>query len=489
MAQSPLLTNICQLLDTFMEDCKRLHPEKWKQAKIFIVKPDRSSENAVEVLLRAVTLPDLDFDDRISLADAAIALLKNETLQKRMIAKDLVDVPVEFLVSSYSPDFVSYISRAGELTNTLVDQDDRPELPRVRSSLIGVLADLSGLPEFLAAQSSLRSPLIDLLEKLLHTNQWQLQLCSCVMLGNLARSDSTCRHMVNKMQIHKSLLSLLKASTNTQVLYSVLGFLRNLALPSDNKEVLGNANAVEIASRFFATGSIPQIAYAATSLVRQMVNGSVTETERLLSPLILEVSSTSHVHSGLSLLLSLFERSDDMPTKTEVARIVASILRNRYTFTGANMGQEAIESFMSRFYRDHPTVSLPLAMMVYQSKWPAIRSEGWFALALMARTEQGVQTMEPVLKQAEFVCAIENALSCTVTNIGKSTTSTELEVILEDASIGDSGDISRKPAKSQTESKDKENVMVLIHELVKSKNPVIEPFRGMLIELLRNANR
>lgn len=456
---------------------------------MFIVEPDQSSENAVEVLLRAVTLPDLDFDDRISLADAAITLLKNEILQKRMIAKDLVGVPVEFLISSYSPDFVSDISKVGELTHSSVDQDDQPELRRVRSSLIEVLADLSGLPEFLAAQSDLRSPLIDSLENLLHTNKWQLQLCSCVMLGNLARSDSTCRHMINEMRIHESLFSLLKASTNTQVLHSVLGFLRNLALPSDNKEVLGKANAVEIASRFFATDSLPQLAYAATSLVRQMVNSSVIQTERLLSPLIPEVSSTGHVQTRLSLLLSLFERSDDMPTKTEVARIVVSVLRNHYTLTGADIGQEATESFMNRFYRGHPTVSLPLAMMVYQSKWPAIRSEGWFALALMARTEQGVQTMEPVLKQAEFMCALEDALGRAVTKIGKSTTSTELEVMLEDASIRDSGDISRQPAESQPESKDKENVLVLVHELVKSKDPVIEPLRGTLLELLRTANR
>ncbi|MCJ1351992.1 MAG: hypothetical protein MMC33_001976 [Icmadophila ericetorum] len=473
MAQSHLLTNVCQLLDFCMEDFQ----------------PDQSLDNAVEVLVQAATVPDLDFDDRVSLVDAAITHLKNEAFQRHMIANNLVEVPINFLVSSYSAHFGSDWLEAGDLAGDSTEKNDQAELQRVRSSLIEVLADVSGLPEFLVVHSGLKSPLIDLLVNLLSMNEWQLQLCSCIVLGNLARSDSTCRYMVYEMKIHEPLLSLLKSSFNTQVLYSVLGFLRNLALLSENKETLRKANTLEAACRFFAVDALPQLSYAAASLVRQMIIGSVQDMKALIFPLDPGSTSSTAAMTRLSALLALFERSDDLAIRTETARIVASVLRSIYSMIGTNTEQEAVASFLTAFYTSHSAVSLPLAMMIYQSKWPAIRSEGWFALALMARSKQGVKGLEHVLKQAEFIRELEGTLDCAAKDPDTSTTSTDLENMLEGTCITESASSPGKSKESALVSKDRENIMVLIHELLKNKdNEAIEVLRGRLNELLRAAN-
>ena len=428
-----------------------------------------SPEYAVDVLLRVAFMPALDIGDCVSLVDAAIAYLKQEDFQRYMVIQGLVDTALTFLVHSYSPLHLPRTSYSIEEAPSIRDPEEEQQLSALRGSLISSLSDVSALPEFSTRYADLDSPLIEMLFKWLSAPQLQLRLCSCIMLGNLARSDSVCDNMVRRFQVHKILLSLLTDTSDIQVLHSALGFLRNLGLPLETKNILGQAGVVETVAHFWSPGVAPQITYAAISLTRQILNKSLPNVRKLLTSLSPDPESPASSRTYLSLLLSLFDRSDDAAIKLEIARIVAVIFRCTHATTSSASG-DSTGLILTRLYALHPNLSRPLAMMVTQSQWPIVRSEGWFALALMARSEEGSAVIDTILEQPEIFGALEEAIRgrsslVRVRSSGEASEDSLQAILPVESTEADS------PSEQEegTRSKDRENGMVLIHELLKNR--------------------
>ena len=449
-----------------------------------LVNANDSSESAVEVLFRAASAPDLDVDDRVSLVDAAIAHLKLEDYQRHMVAFDLVEVPLGLLVQWYSPPRAPssrQISSADILAPPIRDAGEEEQITLMRSNIIQILSDVSAIPEFAAKYASMELPLVETLLGWVAGPHTQLQLCSCIMLGNLARSDSTCLVMTSRFSVHQSLLDILKFSSDTQVLHSVLGFLRNLGLLPVNKRVLGEAGTIEIVSRFLSIDVITQLAHAAVSLVRQIINGSMNNISSLLSSLSLDEESPAHSKTYLSLLLSLFDKSDNVGVKVEVSRVVAAVLRCLHSSQAlSNPGLR--DQLLHRLFSLHLNLCQPLSMMVTQSRWPIIRSEGWFAMALASRTAKGSIAIDTALQQVEVFGALE------ATIYGDSTLIVALSsgpVAVTSNAAESPESIESKPSaehEAEMRSKDRENAMVLVNELLKnrvrSQLPFIYHFRS-----------
>lgn len=407
---------------------------------------------SVEVILRAASEPDLDLYDRISLVNAAAAYLKHERFQKLLITENLLEVPLALIVRSYSAQVPpSAPLSVTNLIPTAHDQEEEAQLTVMRGQLIQSLSDVSALPEF-GASFPLNSPLISSLVAWLFVPQVQLQTCACIVLGNLASSDAVCQEMVQDRDIHRPLIAKLRQSADTQVLHSTMGFLKNLALPSENKDELGEAEIIPAVSRFW-DGTAPQLRFGAVSLTRQVINGSLTNIERLLAPLSPDPESPAHERTYLSLLLLLFAKSDDVPTNVEIARIVASICRGLNS-SGAASDPESQGEMLHRFYNFHPNVARPLSMMVSQSRWPVIRSEGWFALALMARSRDGSAAVSDVLQQVEVFGPL-------------------VETIMGRVPLEEEGDGSGREQESEQQkvmkAKDRDNARVLVGELLKNR--------------------
>ncbi|MCJ1281236.1 hypothetical protein MMC26_000554 [Xylographa opegraphella] len=455
LASTPTLSYLCRLLD-FFEDS---------------LNADDSSENAVEVLFRAASSPDLDVDDRVSLVDAAIAHLKLEDYQRHMVAFDLVDLPLSLLVQWYLPPRASssrQISSAEVLTPSIRDAGEEEQLSLMRSNIIQILSDVSAMPEFAARYASMELPLVETLLGWLAGPHTQLQLCSCIMLGNLARSDSTCRVMISKFSVQESLLDILKISSDTQVLHSVLGFLRNLGLLPVNKRILGKAGTIEIVSRFINIEAIPQLAHAAVSLVRQVINGSMNNISDLLSSLSLDEESPAHSKTYLSLMLSLFDKSDDVAVKVEVSRVIAAVLRCLHS-SQALANPRLRDQLLHRLFSLHLNLCQPLSMMVTQPRWPIIRSEGWFAMALASRTAEGSISIDTALQQVEVFGALDATIHGDSTLIAAP--SSDPVAITSNAAESPES-IESKPSvedEAEMRAKDRENAMVLVNELLKNR--------------------
>ena len=341
--------------------------------------------------------------------------------------------------------------------------EDEEQLSSMRSALIQALSDVSAVPEF-ALKYPVNSALIKSLISWLGASQTELQVCACIMLGNLARSDAVCQELVQRLSTHVNLKEILTSSAEVQVLHSALGFVRNLALPLENKSRIGDQDFLEVISRFWSRDYPPQLQYDAASVTRQLVNKSLANVQRILNSLSPDPESPAHDKTYLSLLLLLFERSDDIQTKFEVSRTVAAIWRT------VNSGGPSLEpgnrtAILDRLHSMHPNVAKPLAMMVSQSQLPVLRSEGWFALALMARSEQGSSAVNDILQRVEVFRPLVETMTGQSMAVGTHGQSTQVEnePVMSDA------DARSAPQDSEVRERDRENVMVLISEVLSNK--------------------
>ena len=428
------------------------------------VDADECPDHSIRTLLQTASEPRIEVEDLTSLVNAIVVLLDLERFQKILIAQNLVGLPLLIIRRSFSPEAASVSSLSVTSIDPPVrDPEEEEQLSSVRSALIRALSDVSAMAEF-ERQHPVGSSLFDSLLGWLSSSRPDFQICSCIMLGNLARSDSVCSGMVRDFHLHETLATILKESSELQVLHSVLGFLRNLALPMENKALMGAAGVIEAVSRIWSMDFSAPLQYAALGLIRQLLNGSMANVQRLLHPLSLDPESPAHEKTYLSLLLSLFEKTDQMPTKLEIARITAAIWRCLNS-ADRPLESEDLRSMIRTLFMNHPNILAPLALMVCQSQWPILRSEGWFALALIARTKEGTVAINSILGRVELFGALVQTITGQpiAAEVDNSTSVADPDSGPE---LGGPG--SRRDQKEEMRTRDRENAMVLINELLKN---------------------
>ena len=419
-------------------------------------------DHAVQTLLRAAFKENLDVEDFVSLADAARAHLRHDRFQRLFISQGLLGITLGLFLRSYSPQDPSNTSLSvSNLTILVRDPEEEEQLSAMRSNLIEALSDVSAIPQF-AVRYPLNSAIMSSLLPWLSASQVQLQICSCVMLGNLARSDAVCRPMVRELDVHESLIEILQESSDVQLLHSTLGFLRNLALPSENKAVLGDADIIEAVSSLWSMDTVPQLQYGAASLTRQIINGSLINVQRLLVSLSPDTESPAHEKTYLSLFLSLFETSDSMPTKVEIARTIASIWRC-INSSSQSITPQMLSETLRRLCLMHPNIGKPISLMVSQSQWPIVRSEGWFAMALMARSREGSAAVNDILHQIEVFGPLVETIKGRSRSIGGESSPAAIE---DDEGMETE---SRSAQERDMRVKDRDNALVMISELLKNR--------------------
>ncbi|KAE8326087.1 armadillo-type protein [Aspergillus sergii] len=353
----------------------------------------------------------------------SMAYLDNERFQKICITRYMV------------ADILSMLSKSLDFDAGWSSNDDIQALAQVQLRINQTLAEISGAPLF-AEHYPLGSDLSLMLRSWLQRTEDQLQICSCVMLGNLARSDEVCQAMVRDLNIHRDLISIVKSDTKGAVLHAALGFLKNLAIAGDNRLHLGRAGIIHAVSRLWEYETVPQVQFAATSIVRQVIIASVENVSHLLE----NFPGDEDHRTYLSQLLLRFEKTDSTPIRTEIGRIIASICR---TLVPKSREQdEEADAILKRLFSIHSGIAFPLGAMISQTQWPVVRSEGWFALALMASSQPGSVTAVECLEKMDLFPTLEQSLSAE--SLGSKDEADKLQLI-----------------------KDRDNIIVLIQEILK----------------------
>lgn len=371
---------------------------------------------------------DTTFAQFACLVECLSRYMQNDRIQNACVQHRLVEKLLAVLRHSYDINDVDESS-----------SEDVKLLAQTQLKLNQTISDVSAVSQF-AEVYPVGSSLFNSLKSWMAEPEDQLQICACVILGNLARSDEVCRLMISELDIHRSLIAILKKSNNARgsVMHAALGFLKNLAILEENRGKLGEADIIPTVSHLWTSDTIPQVQLAAVSLIRLVINSSVENIGRLLAPLSADPDSPTHLRTYLSLLLSLLGRTDSTPIKTEIGRTVASICRTLGSRSREEDSKEATDLF-DRLFDLHEDVARPIDAMVTQKEWPVVRSEGWFALALMASHAKGSLAVADRLYNTDVYQLVEETLEA---------------------------DVSGTDNASVQKSKDRENLVVMIKELL-----------------------
>ncbi|EPQ63473.1 Bgt-2310 [Blumeria graminis f. sp. tritici] len=401
----------------------------------------------------------IDLETYISLVNTALSYLQHKKFQKALLLQEgALNTIITILVDSYS----RFEIQTAE--STLNENDDVKALTSMITALNQVLSDISALHEFQDIYP-VSSKLCRTLQSWLlpSTKQVHLKVCACIMLGNLARLDATCIECVQAVQIHKPLIDIVFHAKSTQLLHAALGFLKNLAIPTQNKNTLGEADIFEALSRIWFMDTIPQVQFVSISLGRLLTAGSLENVRRI-------TQDCSDKESGilLSPLVNLFEKTEEEPIKMEIARLSTSICRVLYLNSVQFRGQ--IEPIRIKFLHKNPKIGLQLGFVVSQTKWPAVRSEGWFVFALMARSPEGAEIVSQVVSDPSvFQPLVELLTGDPITGIIP--TSPTAKIL--NSELVDCQELVPKPVRPQDQADelsraDRENALVLIGEMLKN---------------------
>ncbi|KAJ5708064.1 hypothetical protein N7488_007865 [Penicillium malachiteum] len=407
---------------------------------------ENSPDGTILLLMELALGEDIEMEHFTSLTNSLSAYMEKEQFQNACVAHKMVETLLSVLNHSFSIEIDTS------------SQEDVQALAQSRLKVNQALAEVSASSLF-AAHYPLESTLSQTLKSWIRAKEDQLQICACVMLGNLARSDEVCEAMVRDLKIHEELISVLQSDARGAVLHSALGFLKNLAIAGDNRSYLAEAEIIPAVSKLWAFESVPQVQFSAATIARQVIISSIENISRLLTSLSEDVDSPANRRTYLSLLLALFEKTDSAPIKTEIGRTVASICR---TLTPkVREGDKQATSLLNTLYDLHEGVARPVGAMITQTQWPVVRSEGWFALALMANDKSGCAAIVDCLQNEE------------VLELLKKTLSEQLD------------DESTEKTEEAQVTKDRDNVFVLVQELLKNEGGALPAgYRDIMEDLI-----
>ena len=352
----------------------------------------------------------MDIETQVSLANAIVATLKHEQIQKNLMGDEDLLIILDLFVFSYtqeaaSAEFYSRSTSETKLHHPAQDPEDEAQLTAFRSALSARLWDMTALTDFTTKYPP-GSEFVQRLISWLSIDEPQMQVCACSILRNVATSDQNATEMVMSLKIHWLFKSLLDDSDNLQVLEELCRLMKNLAVPAANKKELGNFESVTLLWSKFES---PTLHYAATSLVRQLLRGCFANVH-----LFLIADTAAESNSYAARLLQLHNNTDDSAVKTEVARTIVELWRT------ANSGDnEEVLSQVSDVERAVREGSLrpdemvkPVVAMILESQNPSLVTEGWFGLALMAGSEDWAQAIYNALcadaAKDAFKAAISN---------------------------------------------------------------------------------
>ncbi|KAK8121144.1 hypothetical protein PG999_005264 [Apiospora kogelbergensis] len=353
-----------------------------------------------------------DLEDFMAQTSVALAYLSNPAFQESFL-----QTPRS--IHLFLDAFAKAAKRSDEISSAqagdeAVDPDDAEQLKKILSIFPQALADLSAVPQFVAS-APIGSPEQAVLQQwLAASSSPKLQSAACLALGNVARSDETCLAFVQQAAVHAPLAAIVAdaAVVDAQLLHGAVSFLKNLAIPAANKAALGAANLLDPGAlpRVWAMDAQVQVQFVAVSLARLLMISCPENVRRVCAGREEDGATTTLLQQ----LVAVFKRSDQEPTKTEAARAVAAVLRVLHSSPdvpsilspSSSTTDGSTEGLLSAFYAAHDAIPEALAYLGIQKKFPVLRSELWFVLALMSRSPAGAECCTDALRQTELTRAL-----------------------------------------------------------------------------------
>ena len=245
--------------------------------------------------------------------------------------------------------------------------------------------------------------------------------CASLFLGNIAHDEAACEILVREQSIHTLLIGCLKTHDDRRVLHAVGGCLRNIAVPAKNKEIIAQAGAFEALMYLLRIQLVQELPYLGACIIRQLVNGSFSNVQLLVSKAYTHGEVGSGQMTYLEILLECSYHSDDFAVKAETARTLAAIFR---TLSTAKEPQDKVESVLRKTLSHANLLSL-IEAVLRQDQHSPLRSEGWFTLALIAQSNEGARTVAKLLEDDQMLRLLHERINIVQTDNGSGESSVQ----------------------------------------------------------------
>ncbi|KAF1842091.1 GTP binding protein-like protein [Cucurbitaria berberidis CBS 394.84] len=208
-------------------------------------------------------------------------------------------------------------------------------------------------------------------------------VCACVMLGNLAMSDEVCMDMVNIMEFHITLISILASSTKPALLYAAAGFMRHLTFPEANRTVLVNTGLLRTCCHLLNL-SDPSVRGEAAAMLCKLVTNNFHNIEKVVFEKDEDATIlTRIVEQAIAPSAALPSTAMKNPM-IELGRTLVAMLR----YLGRPNAEKDVDAVRQELLKV-PSVARPVARLLRQRFYADARSEGLLGLGLMAQSPEG----------------------------------------------------------------------------------------------------
>ncbi|KAH7889737.1 hypothetical protein F5I97DRAFT_1802615 [Phlebopus sp. FC_14] len=219
-------------------------------------------------------------------------------------------------------------------------------------------------------------------------------ICATLSLGNLIRGKAHPHIVLSPPHNIAQLLSselLLAPSTDIKLKHGVIGLLKHLSLFSpDDRVTLGNSGVIE---RIVASGVWDERSDTMANIVQLNAIGVVKhlchENPDNSIKLVLPSKAENHPPSGLSQLVSLINRSNDVAIKSEGTRVIANAVNSVWSKASHEEARQrnrekAMETLLTASCTD-----VLAALIGRSSKHPMLINEAVVALACLGTHHNG----------------------------------------------------------------------------------------------------
>lgn len=329
-------------------------------------------------------LQDPEFQQKVAHPDVVQRLLELLLdLEFNELTKDEVQIAMQELCTQNNPN-----ETASEDTSVIL---------MVR--LVNCVSALSATDAFIKSFTLESRIVYTLKEKLISAQATPSTVCACIMLGNIATSDSVCIDIVQKLSLHEALINILAMSKEQALLYAAAGFMRHLTFPESNRPILGAAGLIETCCHLFGNIQDPAVRGEGAAILCKLVTNCLPNIDLVVRhglPAKIILAPLSDVPFPMDpkylhhVVRQALTPSAPLPSTSmknpmiELGRALVAILR--YI---RRPNSEGDLDEIARFIFDVPAVARPIARLVRQRFYADARSEGLLGLGLMAQTPAG----------------------------------------------------------------------------------------------------
>ena len=402
---------------------------------IILVDVSAFTSATITVLLKMPYKYNLSTENIAELVSLVTHILMHEIVQRLLLDNNLPHF-MTFFLNTYSTEIrgastipLSDITERGKSTDDIVLSRE------IRTQIIKAFAGTALKVEDITSIHSELGTVIHWLQ----SPEYQMQVCACLFLGNLACNPGHFGKEVARLPgLGKSLAQCLRTARHNDVLTSAFDLLQNLAVDLGNRDKLGEAGIFQSLARCWLPTAVDlQSSRRALYHTRQLIRGSFPNVYRVLRKQEIGTPSSLGSRPWIYQLVLVFENSEDPISKAEVGRIFAEVWRtlnnspqshellehtatplldminenisdgiSQHRYLPRLIAQEIRESFLDE---GRSRLLEPILGLI-QSSNESLVTEGWLVLSLMAMWGEGAVAIYEKLcmdSQSNFQCVLE----------------------------------------------------------------------------------